>query len=177
MDTPIYMKDSDSKDLTVIEPQEGPPEITFNKSTYEIGEVLEANCTTTPAKPPPHITWLINNEKVSDKLTKSFSNGLIHGHGYFDQKAFSIKQLSIEVSDLHLGEDGQLTLTCQSTIPGYVNAMENYADFRSATVKIEIVLTDPVGEAISEMNSNSTAWRSLVNVSLFSLSILATHLM
>nr|XP_023021843.1 uncharacterized protein LOC111510185 [Leptinotarsa decemlineata] len=133
MDTPIYMKDSDSKDLTVIEPQEGPPEITFNKSTYEIGEVLEANCTTTPAKPPPHITWLINNEKVSDKLTKSFSNGLIHGHGYFDQKAFSIKQLSIEVSDLHLGEDGQLTLTCQSTIPGYVNAMENYADFRSAT--------------------------------------------
>lgn len=47
-----------------IEPQDADPTITFNKGTYEIGEVLEANCTTAPARPPPHITWLINGEKV-----------------------------------------------------------------------------------------------------------------
>lgn len=50
----------------VAEPQNDDPKITFNKDTYEIGEVLEANCTTAPAKPPPHITWLINDQKVSN---------------------------------------------------------------------------------------------------------------
>ncbi|CAG9812611.1 unnamed protein product [Phaedon cochleariae] len=72
---------------------------------------------------------------VIDKLTKSFSNGLVHGHGYFEQRAFSIKQLSVEVSDLHVGADGRLTLTCISTIPGYVHNMDTYADKRSSTVQ------------------------------------------
>lgn len=73
-----------------------------------------------------------------DKLTKSFSNGLVHGHGYFDQKASSIKQLSIEVSELHVGDDGTLRLTCMATIPGYVNNIENYADTRSSTVQSKL---------------------------------------
>lgn len=47
------------------EPQEDNPKITFNRDSYEIGDILEANCTTSPAKPPPHITWLINKEKVT----------------------------------------------------------------------------------------------------------------
>ncbi|KAG5891908.1 hypothetical protein JTB14_013375 [Gonioctena quinquepunctata] len=65
MDTPIFTKESESRDLTVIEPQDANPVIKFKKDQYEIGEVLEANCTTAPSKPPPHITWLINKEKVS----------------------------------------------------------------------------------------------------------------
>ncbi|KAJ8973034.1 hypothetical protein NQ317_009207, partial [Molorchus minor] len=177
METPIFTKDSDSRDLTIIgpvvafrfnssspklslvakerpvksptiaelrsrelelnlnEPQRENPVIKFNKNTYEIGEVLEANCTSAPARPPPHITWLINDEKVMDTLTKSFSNGVKHGHGYFDQRALSIKQLSIEVSELHVGDDGTLRLTCMSTIPGYVNNMDSYADIRTATAQ------------------------------------------
>ncbi|XP_057660601.1 uncharacterized protein LOC130896470 [Diorhabda carinulata] len=178
MDTPIFTKDSEMKDLTIIEPQNYDPKITFNKNTYEIGEILEANCTTAPSRPPPHITWLINNEKVPDKLTKSYSNGMIHGYGYFDQKAVSIKQLSIEVSDLHVGDDGQLTLTCMSTIPGYVNSLENYADLRTAIAHIDIELTEgPVGEAISNMTPNATSWKMCLNFSLFSLSLFATSLM
>lgn len=46
------------------EPQEQDPVITFNKDTYEIGEILEANCTSSPSRPPPHITWFINDQKV-----------------------------------------------------------------------------------------------------------------
>lgn len=47
------------------EPQEDNPKITFNKDVYEIGDVLVANCTTALSRPPPHITWLINDQKVS----------------------------------------------------------------------------------------------------------------
>ncbi|XP_044272783.1 uncharacterized protein LOC123016446 isoform X1 [Tribolium madens] len=156
METPIFTKDSKSKDLTVIEPQDSDPTITFNKSTYEIGEVLEANCTTASARPPPHITWLINGEKVPDALTKRFSNGIVHGHGYFDQKASSTKQLSIEVSDLHVGDDGELRLTCMSTIPGYINPNEVFADERKTSVRIEIEMTEGPVEAISNNNISSS---------------------
>ncbi|KAJ3640592.1 hypothetical protein Zmor_027147 [Zophobas morio] len=154
METPIFTKDSKTKDLTVIEPQDKDPTITFNKGTYEIGEVVEANCTTAAARPPPHITWLINGEKVPDALTKSFSNGMVHGHGYFDQKACSIKQLAIEVSELHVGDDGELRLTCMSTIPGYINPNEVYADERKTSVRIEIEMTEGPVEAISNNNNN-----------------------
>ncbi|CAH1376764.1 uncharacterized protein [Tenebrio molitor] len=156
METPIFTKDSKSKDLTVIAPQDEDPTITFNKSTYEIGEVLEANCTTAPARPPPHITWLINGEKTPDGLTKSFSNGIVHGHGYYDQTASSIKQLSIEVSELHVGEDGELRLTCVATIPGYVNQNEVFADERKTSVIIAIEMTEVPAEAISNNNVSSS---------------------
>lgn len=47
-----------------IVPQTEPPSIYFGKSQYYIGEKLTANCTTTKARPSPHITWLINGRKV-----------------------------------------------------------------------------------------------------------------
>lgn len=44
--------------------QTGPPKIMFKKRLFVVGEKLIANCTTSRAKPAPHITWLVNGEKV-----------------------------------------------------------------------------------------------------------------
>lgn len=44
--------------------QNGPPKILFKKKLFVVGEHLIANCTTSRAKPHPHITWLINGKKV-----------------------------------------------------------------------------------------------------------------
>jgi hypothetical protein len=44
--------------------QTGPPKIMFKKNLFVVGENLIANCTTTRAKPHPHITWQINGKKV-----------------------------------------------------------------------------------------------------------------
>lgn len=75
--------------------------------------------------------------QVPDQLTKSFASAPIHGHGYFDRKGFSIKQLAIEVSDLHVRDDNTIKLTCMSTIPPYSNLLETYADKRLSTVESE----------------------------------------
>lgn len=48
--------------------QSGPPKIMFKKRLFVVGENLIANCTTTRAKPPPTITWLINGKKVRNIL-------------------------------------------------------------------------------------------------------------
>ncbi|KAK9695023.1 hypothetical protein QE152_g33152 [Popillia japonica] len=102
-------------------------------------------------------------ENAPDALTKSFSNGLVHGHGYFEQKASSTKQLSIEVSELHVGEDGELRLTCMSTIPGYINDNEDYADIKKHSVRLFIETPEEPEELT--MPSRGTTWRYTTSIS------------
>lgn len=72
--------------------------------------------------------------QVDNSLTKSFTPSW-QGPSYIDQMSSSIKQLSIEVSELHVGDDGELRLTCMATIPGYVSHNEEYGDVRKHSVK------------------------------------------
>lgn len=67
-------------------------------------------------------------------MMKSFSNGRIHGHTFYDRTAPSITQLSVQVSELHAGDNGQLELSCRATIPAFVSHNGNYADKKETTV-------------------------------------------
>lgn len=70
-------------------------------------------------------------------MTKSFSNNRVHGqhgHGWYDRTAPSITQLSVEVEELHAGENGRLELTCMATIPAFISHNGKYADIRQQTV-------------------------------------------
>ncbi|XP_026470711.1 uncharacterized protein LOC113374971 [Ctenocephalides felis] len=80
LETPIYTKASSDHELTVIIPQSAAPRITFGAREYTVGELLEANCTSVPAHPPPHITWLINGKKVDEKMTRTFPQPISLGH-------------------------------------------------------------------------------------------------
>lgn len=48
---------------------------------------------------------------------------------------YSSSQLSIEVSELHAGTNGRLEITCLSTIPASVGPGEQYADYKTFSVK------------------------------------------
>jgi len=48
---------------------------------------------------------------------------------------YSSSQLSIEVSELHADANGRLEITCLSTIPASVGPGEQYADFKSNSIK------------------------------------------
>lgn len=50
---------------------------------------------------------------------------------------YSSSQLSIEVSELHAGTNGRLEITCLSTIPASVGIGEEYADYKTFSVKGE----------------------------------------
>ncbi|XP_058063247.1 uncharacterized protein LOC131213255 [Anopheles bellator] len=65
-DTPIFTKASNDEMLHVMLPQKGPPTIEFAKKQLYYGDTLIANCTTSRARPQPHITWLINGKQVED---------------------------------------------------------------------------------------------------------------
>ncbi|CAO1390958.1 unnamed protein product, partial [Diamesa tonsa] len=71
LDAPIFTKASNEEQIHVILPQIAPPQIVFKKRQFFVGENLVANCTTTRARPQPHITWLINGKKVDEIHTRT----------------------------------------------------------------------------------------------------------
>lgn len=48
---------------------------------------------------------------------------------------YSSSQLSIEVSKLHAGANGRLEITCVATIPATITPLEQFADYKSVSVK------------------------------------------
>ena len=44
------------------------PRITGIKEKYQIGETLEALCTSWQSHPPANLTWFINEEKVQARI-------------------------------------------------------------------------------------------------------------
>lgn len=52
----------------------------------------------------------------------------------------SSSQLSIEVSDLHAGINGRLEITCLATIPAHVGSGEQFADYKTHSVKSKFFL-------------------------------------
>ncbi|KAF3427343.1 hypothetical protein E2986_04863 [Frieseomelitta varia] len=129
MTTPIYSKTSESVQLKVIVPQTEDPKITFKKREYMVGESLEANCTSSAAHPVPHLTWYINGKEVDISLVNHYPHTR-HEHQLMSATA----QLTIKVSELHIGENGYLEISCYSTIPDYPLHHVQYADDRRESV-------------------------------------------
>ena len=48
------------------------PRITGIKEKYQIGETLEALCTSWQSHPPANLTWFINEEKVKDVVRRKY---------------------------------------------------------------------------------------------------------
>ncbi|XP_025157876.1 uncharacterized protein LOC105184987 isoform X2 [Harpegnathos saltator] len=134
MTTPIYTADADPVQMKVIVPQTGNPKITFKKSVYVVGESLEANCTSSPARPVPYITWFINGKEVDITLVNHYP----HTH-HKDHLMSATARLKVEVSELHAGQNGYLEISCRATIPDFPMYHEQFADIRKKTVSVQII--------------------------------------
>ncbi|XP_015117092.1 uncharacterized protein LOC107041175 isoform X2 [Diachasma alloeum] len=132
---PIYTESSSEVKLQVIVPQTENPHITFKKDVYTVGEVLEANCTSSPAYPVPHLTWLINGKEADMTLVTTYP------HRQHKRPLMSAtSKLAIKVSELHAGDNGRLEIACQATIPDFLIHIKQYADIRNKTVPVDIVV-------------------------------------
>ncbi|KAF7988173.1 hypothetical protein HCN44_007667 [Aphidius gifuensis] len=169
---PIYTESSEEEKLQVIVPQLDNPHIFFKQAVYTVGEVLEANCTSSPAYPAPHLTWLINGKEVDMTRVTSFP------HRHIDQHLMSAtSKLSIEVSNLHVGENGVLEIACQATIPDFLRRQTQYADIKTKTVTVDItVATTPTSSSSSSSTTTTTLNPNLPRglLPIFMLCVLST---
>ena len=56
------------KHFPILDLPDEKPRITGIKEKYQIGETLEALCTSWQSHPPANLTWFINEEKVKAKI-------------------------------------------------------------------------------------------------------------
>ncbi|KYN03677.1 hypothetical protein ALC62_05373 [Cyphomyrmex costatus] len=130
METPIYTSVSDPVEIKVILPQMEQPTITFKKSVFTMGEILEANCTTAPAYPVPHITWLINDEEADIGSVIH----LPHTSLVNTKSMYATAELKVKLTPSMLGRKlNYLNLRCQATIPAY-SSQRRYADIREIAI-------------------------------------------
>ncbi|KOC69678.1 hypothetical protein WH47_07865, partial [Habropoda laboriosa] len=150
MTTPIYSQPSESVQMKVIVPQTENPKITFKKNMYMVGDSLEANCSSSAAHPVPHLTWYINGKEVDISLVNHYPYTR-HNNQLFSATA----KLTIEVSELHAGENGYLEISCYATIPDYPLNHVQYADIRKETVTVQL---KPAPVAESSAMSVALGW-------------------
>ncbi|XP_066908184.1 uncharacterized protein [Halyomorpha halys] len=133
-DTPIFTKPSNDEELIVMQHQLEGPHISFGKPEYRVGEALQVNCTSGPARPTPDVTWLINQKQADESLMRTFP----------EESPDSVTvQLAFLVEERH--REG-LELTCISTIPAFLGhhaRHSQYADHRSHTIKVEVLPNTP----------------------------------
>jgi hypothetical protein len=61
----------------------GGPRISGLRGLYMVGDMVEANCTSSPSKPVTHITWYMNNKQVScRKVSRQFMCPYRQPHRY-----------------------------------------------------------------------------------------------
>lgn len=65
-------------------------------------------------------------------------NGAIHRNSH--KATISSSQLSVAVSELEPGSNGRLEITCLATIPAHVGPGEQFADYKTYSVKSKYIL-------------------------------------
>ncbi|XP_075225627.1 uncharacterized protein LOC142326797 [Lycorma delicatula] len=129
-ETPIYTKPSEEREITVVQSQLEDPRISFRKPVYNVGDWLEVNCTSAPATPTPHVTWLLNGKQVDESNVKSFRQQMT---------STVTAQLRFQIQEDHRE---QLELTCLATIPNFLGhsaSHTDYADHRAQSVAVEVI--------------------------------------
>ncbi|XP_023720295.1 uncharacterized protein LOC111871427 [Cryptotermes secundus] len=118
------------EELCANQTQRDPPHVLTSKPVYQAGETLEANCTSSPARPIAHITWLVNGEPVEESQLRRFPHR--------DRERLTA-QLILDIVQLNIGAEGRLELTCLSTIPAFLEPEQSeYADRKTSSVTVDI---------------------------------------
>ncbi|XP_033212647.1 uncharacterized protein LOC117170177 isoform X2 [Belonocnema kinseyi] len=147
--SPIYEEESPRVKMEVIVPQTEDPVINVDKSIYLMGEYLNANCSSSPAHPAPHLTWLINEKEVDLQYVN------YNPHQRHKDLMSSSVQLKIKLSELHSSENGQLEIRCDGTIPDY-HQHKHYADVRSKTVTVQVMPAPVISSSSKNLGEELT---------------------
>ena len=60
-------------------------------------------------------------------------------HGQHHNGSVAISQLYIDVAEHHINSNGRLEITCLATIPAHVAVGEQFADYKTHSVKSELL--------------------------------------
>ncbi|XP_047509193.1 uncharacterized protein LOC125052413 [Pieris napi] len=142
MEIPLYSKLSKIHEVNVIVRQKHRPKIRIRQQKLSPNGDLEATCHSSAAYPAPHLTWLVNNVKVDERLT--IPHGTVNVHRYHHGMPLSLTNSSLRFPLSSLQHPNQtVDITCLSTIPSYPTVGEGYADVQNQTITVNLVRLEP----------------------------------
>ncbi|CAG7784941.1 unnamed protein product [Allacma fusca] len=147
-DYPDFLTDVKSSILDVVAFPESGPTISKLKSTYSVGDMVEANCTSYRSKPFANLTWFINSELVKPQF-------LVPPGG------FRIKENPMETSQLnlrfqlrpeHFRANGRVTMKCTARIYDYYHNSSEATIFEADNPKLSSVVDNTSSSSGSSGN-------------------------
>ncbi|KAK7078614.1 hypothetical protein SK128_015373, partial [Halocaridina rubra] len=126
-DYPSFEKDSEIRNMEVIEVPKHPPSLTLRKLQWKPDETLTANCTFPDVKPSPGFYWYINGDEIPTEFSHldppaqngEYMNDPQNGGGKEPRRSLKFKTstLSLKLYQSHF-KRGQATLTCVTELTG-----------------------------------------------------------
>uniref|UniRef100_A0A1B6M6F8 Ig-like domain-containing protein n=1 Tax=Graphocephala atropunctata TaxID=36148 RepID=A0A1B6M6F8_9HEMI len=155
-DSPSFSTAIVSRHLMVVDLPDSGPEIHTEKERYEAGDVLNANCTSPPSKPPASLSFLLNNHPVGKPETQK-----IPGPDLLQSSSLS---LTVQLLPSHFN-NGQLILKCTALVTTLYR--------ESAEVHLGVSPREPIPERVTSPNmashtSTATVHLVLLLVALYS---------
>lgn len=149
-DAPTFSTSFVSKNLTVVSLPEGSPIIVSERERYDPGDILRANCSLPPSKPPAHLSFTLNNVAV-DSYTKhqpqqpqqKWDHNDAASH--VDQDNLQWIEIRVNLQSFHYS-NGQLNLRCSAQIPGIYSAISE--------VQLGAGLREPRPERVTSENGS-----------------------
>ncbi|KAL4715531.1 hypothetical protein ACJJTC_009157 [Scirpophaga incertulas] len=174
LETPLYSKVSKIHEINVIVRQKHRPKIKIKHKILSPFDHLEATCQSAPAHPAPHLTWLINNVKVDERLTIPQGTVNVHRHHHGMPLSVTNSSLHFPLSTLQLFPNQTVDITCLSTIPSYANVGEGFADIQNYTIGVNVVRIEPAPtqlpvKIVSPETNNSCRYRKHILVVIITL--------
>ncbi|XP_064079624.1 uncharacterized protein LOC135196736 [Macrobrachium nipponense] len=166
-EAPFFERDSETQNLTVIRLPDD-PEIFGIRSSYKVGDVLEATCTARHSWPSSRISFTINNERVPPEPGRVQSLGVSEekGNSYFPNGSYT--STSKLILPLERRFSSSLRLGCHA----HVQSLEK-ASFASVEVD------SGISSMFSFFNAGVACWTSniiLISVTLTMPLLLLNHL-
>ncbi|XP_015113564.1 platelet endothelial cell adhesion molecule [Diachasma alloeum] len=149
-DAPTFSTEESIKRLTVVSLPKEKPTIVTERSQYDTGDTLKANCSVPPSKPPVEFVFKLNTIEIGPinarqlmhrSEYKTDSNSL-----YLEESLLQWGELSIDLLPFHYSHN-QLNLHCTAQIPGIYTA--------ESQIKVTIGLREPVPAQITSDSSKT----------------------
>ncbi|XP_074033583.1 uncharacterized protein [Leptinotarsa decemlineata] len=148
-DAPPFSTKTASEDMLVVVLPNDSPSLGTDKSFYDIGDVLRANCSSPPSRPPANLTFVLNNivvcakcntikTPVGELFESELSLGLPLFESHFHNGRLTLKCVA-KIGDL-FQQDTEITFdNARDPVPARVTA-NNFSSANSTSKIVSMIL-------------------------------------
>ncbi|XP_076762110.1 uncharacterized protein LOC143430028 [Xylocopa sonorina] len=134
--------------MIVAVPSKEEPKLQGLQPSYDVGNVLRIECTSSPSYPPAQLIFIFNGNEVHNSLIKQLLTTVTSEDDIVTSTRIG---LTLRLEEYHF-PDGILNVTCRSTLPGIVG-FKPLETTRTATLGISnqpLAQEQPTSEATME---------------------------